>query len=118
MDEATVVATFSTPEQGEAAVVDLKEAGLGDTTIVLAADGKETTVSVTVAGAQAAGAVEILDDHEPSDIDELAHVDGVAHVTTMPATAEEGPHPTRDAGISAPNLTLASLPPDAPGAPA
>jgi hypothetical protein len=116
MDEATVVAKFPTPEQGHAAVADLNQAGLDDTSIIQAADGTTTTVSVTVSGAQAAGAVEILDEHEPSDIDELANVDGVAHLTTMPATAEEGPHPTREVGVSAPNLTLASLPPDMPGA--
>jgi hypothetical protein len=64
-----------------------------------------TVVTVRVIAPQAAGVIEILDNHGPIDLDEKVLVDGYVESTDAPAATQLGgvvgeDIPPRDAGVS------------------
>jgi hypothetical protein len=63
-----------------------------------------TVVTVRVIEPQAAGAVEILAEHNPIDIDERATVNGFTQSTAKPALASDEEPEVRAGGVSRGNL--------------
>jgi hypothetical protein len=61
-------------------------------------------VTVRVIEPQAAGAVEILAEHNPVDIDERATVNGFTQSTAKPALASDEEPEVRAGGVSRGNL--------------
>ncbi len=68
------------------------------------AGGGATVVTVKVIAAQAAGAVEILAEHHPIDLDERATVNGFTHSTSRPALASDEEPQMRAGGVSRGNI--------------